>query len=153
MKQRPSKIKNYMDIAETVAMRSHDSQTQVGAILVNNRTGAILSTGFNGFVRGAPDHRLPHQRPEKYPYIMHAEQNLITNCARHGISMEDCTVVCTKTPCSSCMRLLWQCGITSVIAKEPYSDFENLREQLDISIELEHTEEGFVRLTYSSKVT
>lgn len=137
-----------MDIAETIARRSHDSETKVGAVLVNNDSGAVIATGCNGFVRGAPDTTLPSHRPEKYPYIMHAEQNLVANCARHGISMNNCTLVCTLSPCVTCMRLLWQCGITEVLVKDLYRDFESVRKMDDIRINCEQTQEGFWKLTY-----
>lgn len=48
-------MSNYMDMASVVSQRSHDAETKVGAILVNNNSGAIVATGFNGFVRGADD--------------------------------------------------------------------------------------------------
>src|SRR5574343_596422 len=117
---RPSKNQNYMDIAEAVAQRSHDAETKVGAVLINNTSGAIIATGYNGFVRGADDSVLPNTRPAKYEYIVHAEQNLICNSARHGISMNNCSLVCTLSPCKLCMRMLLNCGITKVIAKDLY---------------------------------
>lgn len=138
---RQSKVENYMEHACTAAKRSHDSETKVGAVLVNNASGAIIATGFNGFVRGAPDMVLPTTRPEKYEYIVHAEENLIANCARHGISMDNCTVYCTLSPCKKCMRLLYNCGITKVIVKDLYKDFNEIREMKDVDItidELEH---------------
>lgn len=48
-----------MEIAESIAKRSHDSETKVGAVLVSNKSGAMLATGFNGFVRGAPTVNYP----------------------------------------------------------------------------------------------
>ena len=110
-----NKIAWWMEIAETIAKKSTDEETQVGAILVNIKTGAILASGYNGFVRHAPDDELPRVRPEKYPYMIHAEQNLICNCARHGISMDNCLVVCTMSPCIQCMRLLWRCGVKKIL--------------------------------------
>jgi len=131
---RPSKLHFYMAMADTAASRSHDSETKVGSVLVKADTGAIIATGGNGFVRGADDASLPSTRPEKYDYIVHSEMNLIANCARHGISTENCFVVCTLTPCKICMRLLWQCGISRVVAKAKYRDFENILKMQDISV-------------------
>ncbi|AZZ37255.1 hypothetical protein CIK05_10805 [Bdellovibrio sp. qaytius] len=146
---RPSKVANLMNLAEVVAQRSHDAETHVGALLVSNKTGAILATGFNGFVRGANDTELPNTRPDKYPYMVHAEQNLIANCARHGISMDDCTVVCTHSPCVVCMRLLFQCGITEVLYKVSYTDSDKVKEMKDIKvIEIETEEPGIKKLRY-----
>lgn len=146
---RPSKIANLMNLAEVVAQRSHDAETQVGALLVSNKTGAILATGFNGFVRGTKDKELPNTRPDKYPYMVHAEQNLIANCARHGISMDDCNVVCTHSPCVICMRLLFQCGITEVLYKISYADSDKVKEMKDIKvIEIATEEPDIKKLRY-----
>jgi dCMP deaminase len=140
-----------MDMASTASERSHDSETKVGAVLVHNDNGAVIATGFNGFVRQADDSELPTTRPGKYEFIVHSEENLIYNCARLGISMNNCTLVCTLSPCRKCMRALWQCGITTVIAKEKYRDFDEVLAMKDIGITEETMEEGFVRLTYVPK--
>lgn len=145
---RPSKNQNYMDIAETIAERSHDAETKVGAVLINNVSGAIVATGYNGFVRGADDASLPCTRPDKYEYILHAEQNLIANSARHGISMANCSLVCTLSPCKHCMRMLLNCGITKVIAKDLYRDFNEILQMKDISVAVVQEADGFWHLTY-----
>lgn len=145
---RPTKNQNYMDIATTIAERSHDAETKVGAVLVNNISGAIVATGYNGFVRGANDSVLPNTRPDKYEYILHAEQNLIANSARHGISMDNCSLVCTLSPCKLCMRMLLNCGITKVIAKELYKDFNEILKMQDIKVEAKKEEDGFWHIAY-----
>lgn len=137
-----------MDIAQTIAQRSHDAETKVGAVLVNNTSGAIVATGYNGFVRGAPDDILPNTRPDKYEYIVHAEQNLICNSAKHGISMNNCSLVCTLSPCKLCMRMLLNCGITKVIAKDLYKDFNDILQMQDIKVEVEKKEDGFYHISY-----
>lgn len=144
---RPSKLQNYMEIAETVAKRSHDAETKVGSILINNASGAIIATAFNGFVRGAPDAILPNVRPDKYKFIIHSELNLISNCARHGISMEDTTVICTMSPCVQCTRFLANCGVTQVIVKTLYKDFDEVLAMEDIKVQLNH-EADFYKITY-----
>lgn len=145
---RPTKIQNYMDIAITIAERSHDEETRVGAVLVNNVSGAIVATGYNGFVRGADDSVLPTTRPDKYEYILHAEQNLIANSARHGISMDNCSLVCTLSPCKLCMRMLLNCGITKVIAKDLYKDFDDILKMQDVKVVATQEEDGYWHITY-----
>jgi len=127
-------------MAKTVAERSHDAETKVGAILININSGAILATGYNGFVRGANDDILPRHRPHKYKYIVHAEQNLICNAARHGITMDNCICVTTMSPCILCMRLLWQCGIRIVITDNLYYDIEEIQEMADIKVRISRGE-------------
>lgn len=145
---RPTKNQNYMDMAQVIAERSHDAETKVGAVLINNASGAIVATGYNGFVRGANDSILPTTRPDKYEYILHAEQNLIANSARHGISMANCSLVCTLSPCKLCMRMLLNCGITKVIAKDLYKDFNEITQMQDIKVEVVKADDGFYHLTY-----
>jgi dCMP deaminase len=130
------KMKWLFGFAEQAATRSPDEQTKVGSILVNRTTGAVVALGFNGFVRGAPDHLLPKTRPEKYPYMVHAEINLIANCARHGISMSDCEMYCTLSPCISCMRTIWQCGINRIYVKTLYGDINTIKEMEDLKISI-----------------
>jgi dCMP deaminase len=149
MRKRISKIENFMRIAETICERSHDEETQVGAILVKNESGAIIATGYNGFVRGAPDDELPCTRPDKYEYMMHAEQNLIFNCARYGVGTHDTTLICTHSPCKLCMRMLFSCGITQVIVKNLYRDWQEILLMRDISVDYKFCKKtGYYYLTY-----
>ena len=141
-----------MEIAETVAKRSHDAETKVGALLVNNKSGAIIATGYNGFIKGANDAILPNTRPEKYEYILHAEMNLLTNCARHGISMDDCFLVCTLSPCKLCMRLMINSGVNLVIAKDLYRDFEQILTMEDALVQVCKTPEGFNEIRYGASL-
>ena len=60
MRIRPSKLATYMAMADVAARRSHDAETQVGSVLVKADSGAVIATGCNGFVRGAPDRLLPN---------------------------------------------------------------------------------------------
>ena len=137
-----------MDMAEVVAQRSHDAETRVGALLINSESGAILSTGYNGFIKGAPDLLLPNTRPDKYKVILHAEMNLLTNCARHGISTKDCFLISTLSPCILCMRLMINSGITRVIAKTLYRDFDDILMMIDAKVSFVKSEDGFYEITY-----
>ena len=93
--------------------RSHDSETQCGCVLVKNKT--CIATGYNGFMRDIDDSSLPNKRPEKYPYMIHAEANAIYNCAREGKSTLGATAYITAAPCTSCLQMLWQCGVKKIL--------------------------------------
>jgi len=142
------KIGNYFEQAEVVAKMSPDAETQVGALLVHNKTGAVLASGFNGFIRGADDLNLPNTRPLKYDFIIHAETNLLFNCARHGINTSDCTLFCTLSPCKNCMRSCYQAGINTIYFKKKYRDFnENVRMgDLDVTLT---TDDGYYKIELS----
>tara|TARA_Y100001938_G_scaffold117820_1_gene162659 strand:- start:1008 stop:1514 length:507 start_codon:yes stop_codon:yes gene_type:complete len=92
--------------------RSHDSETQCGCVLVKNKT--VIATGYNGFMRDINDSALPDTRPEKYPFIIHAEANAVYNCAREGKSTLGARAYITAPPCTTCLQMLWQCGIHEI---------------------------------------
>lgn len=137
------KLKYYHDRAVVVASMSPDTSTKVGALLIHGESGAVISEGFNGFVRGASDDKLPMTRPEKYDYMIHAETNLLCNAVRHGVSTNKCAVYCTISPCIKCMRMLYQSGITEIYVKGFYSDFEKCSTMQDLNIQVTHIDEFF----------
>lgn len=91
---------------------SHDAQTKCGCVLVKDKT--CISTGYNGFIRDIDDNVLPRTRPEKYPFMIHAEANAIYNSVRLGRSTLDATAYITAMPCLSCVQMLYQCGISEI---------------------------------------
>ena len=99
-----------MTIAEDVSLRSPDPHTKHWCVLVdtNNR---IVSTGYNGPIKGL-DHALVElKRPHKYNWMIHAEDNavLFAKC-----NLEGCTAYITGHPCADCFRRLVQAGIQRV---------------------------------------
>lgn len=105
----------FMKIAETVALKSKDESTKIGAVIVGPNH-EIRSTGFNGFPRGFSDNDPSKQvRPIKYKFFEHAERNAIYNAARFGASVDGCTIYCPWPPCSDCARAIIQSGIKRVI--------------------------------------
>lgn len=97
--------------AEHAARKSKDS-TQVGAIFA--RDNFVLCAGFNGPPRGVKDLPERFERPAKYLFATHAEQNLVATAAREGIKVEGCDVYVTHAPCSTCARLLIQAGVRRI---------------------------------------
>lgn len=148
---RPSKLQIAMMNAKNIAMLSHDDETQVGSILLHKDTMTEIATGYNGFIRKAPDYALPNTRPDKYQYMVHSEENLLMNCVRMGTSTNGCMVVCTLSPCVHCMRLLWQAGITKVVCELKYKDFNDILNMRDISVVESISPEGFFVLEYEVK--
>lgn len=139
------KLNYYHERAIAAAKGSHDAETKVGAILISKSTGAVISEGYNGFIRGATDDKLPNTRPEKYNYTVHAETNLICNAVRNGVKTSDCVIYCTLSPCTKCLRMLWQAGIEEFYFKDKYRDFEQCTNMLDLEIALTEVE-SFYRM-------
>lgn len=112
MQQRPGWDDWYLALAETIAQRSRDPSTKVGAVIVRpDRTQ--VSFGYNDFPRGV-EHVLARydDRDWKYPAIVHAEANAILN-ARGDVT--GCTLYSTFHPCARCAALIVQSGISCVV--------------------------------------
>lgn len=111
---KPSDWDNIFLLEATLwSRRSHDEQTQCGCVIVKNKTP--LSEGYNGFVRDIDDTVLPRVRPNKYPFMIHAEANAVYNCARQGKSTLGSVAYITAIPCADCLQMLYQCGIKSIV--------------------------------------
>ena len=107
----------FMGFANHAATQSKDAETKVGAVIVGP-DGEVRLTGYNGPPKGVKD--LPDRlsRPGKYPWMSHAEQNIIAFAAREGIPTKGCTLYTTHAPCSSCARSIIQAGIRCVAIGE-----------------------------------
>lgn len=107
----------FISIASLVSTRSKDPSNQVGAVLVKDNI--ILSTGFNGFPRKCDDSKIErYNRPLKYTWTVHAEENALLNAARQGISTLKSTMYITPMkPCSKCVRDMIQSGVTKIICR------------------------------------
>jgi dCMP deaminase len=108
----------FLQIAETVKLKSKDQRTQIGAVIVGE-DNEIVSTGYNSFPRGINDDVQERQeRPEKYYWVVHAEMNAILNAARIGVSTKDCTMYLTcGIPCADCARGIINAGITKIVCE------------------------------------
>lgn len=101
-----------MGFAEHAAKKSRDT-TQVGAVLVGPNREVRL-TGFNGPPIGVQESDERRERPTKYLFASHAEQNVLAFAARAGIQTEGCTLYVTHQPCAACTRTIIQAGIKCV---------------------------------------
>lgn len=100
-------------LATQIATESKDT-TQVGAVLITPE-GANILTGYNGPPMGVRDLPERFERPTKYLFASHAEQNVIAFASRRGIRSDGCTLAVTHHPCSACARSIIQAGIVCVI--------------------------------------
>lgn len=110
------KLLKFMPIAQSVAALSKDPNTKVGAVALDENYN-IIATGYNGIPRGVEDAPERLQRPEKYRWVSHAEENLVAQAAYGGRSLKGATVLVTSLfPCNACARMLIQAGVKRVIA-------------------------------------
>lgn len=112
----------FMRIAEEVATRSTCDRKHVGAVIVRDR--AILSTGYNGSLRGAPhcDEAGHDMENGHCVRTVHAEANAVAQAAKNGVRIDAAEIYITASPCLTCFKLIANCGITAVYYKEFYRD-------------------------------
>lgn len=105
--------------AFTFAEQSYCKRLKVGAVLA--REGRILATGYNGTISGTPN-TCECEDGTTSDFTLHAEQNLITFCAKQGIPTNGTTIYITHSPCKQCAKLIAQSGITEVVYSQTYKD-------------------------------
>ena len=113
--------KMFVEIAKVVAQRSADPHTQVGAVLVKNN--CVIGVGYNGEPKGF-HFDFDWNSPEKYPYVIHAEMNAISNANRNGVDCNGADIYLTLSPCHDCVKLLIQHGIKNVYYLKEYKDID-----------------------------
>ena len=106
--------RRFLILADHIARWSKDPSTKVGCVIVGPDR-EIRATGYNGFPRGVKDDGRLDDRDQKYPLIVHAEENAVMNAARVGVSLKDCTVYVTFHPCTRCARSLVQAGVVKIL--------------------------------------
>ena len=112
----------FMGIARAVASRSTCARKFVGAVIVRDRT--ILSTGYNGSIRGMPhcdeaDHMMEDGHCVR---TIHAEINAIIQAAKNGTAIAGATIYVTASPCWHCFKAIANAGITRIAFGEFYRD-------------------------------
>jgi dCMP deaminase len=112
----------FMRIAEQVATRSTCDRKHIGAVIVRDKT--ILSTGYNGSLRGAPhcDEVGHDMENEHCVRTVHAEANAVAQSARNGVMIDNSEIYITASPCLTCFKLIANSGIRVVYYKEFYRD-------------------------------
>jgi dCMP deaminase len=107
--------RRFLHVAKEIATWSKDPSTKIGCVLVRDRH--IIATGYNGFPRGVRDTEdRYHDRPTKYKFVVHAEENALLQAAKLGISTYDATLYCwCAIPCERCMASIINAGITRIV--------------------------------------
>jgi dCMP deaminase len=134
--ERKDKENYYLDIAETVMMRSTCRRRMYGAIIVLN--DEIIATGYNGAPRGRKNcldllkctrDELDIPSGERYELCrsVHAEANAIISASRRdmmnstlylaGRDAKTGELLSDTTPCSMCRRLIINAGIKKTVSR------------------------------------
>lgn len=128
----------FMQIARVVSSRATCDRRQVGAVIVRDRT--ILSTGYNGSIRGlAHCDEVGHlMEADHCVRTVHAEANAIAQAARNGVAIDGGTISITASPCWSCFKLIVNAGIVRVCYGEFYRDERIFEAAREAGVELVH---------------
>lgn len=128
----------FMNIAQVVSSRSTCPRKYVGAVVVRNRT--ILSTGYNGSIRGMPHcSDVGHMMEAGHCVAtIHAEANAIIQAARNGVMIDDSTLYVTASPCWSCFKMSANSGVIRICYGEFYRDERIFEVAKKLGIELVH---------------
>lgn len=130
-------LKSHLEVAQVFSRRSKAKRLKVGAVLV--RDDRIISTGWNGMPAGGSNEceymvdKVVHTKPE----VIHAEANVISFAARHGVPTEGCSLVITHSPCFECSKLIIQSGIKEVWYEEEYRIKEAVKFLTDNNVKVE----------------
>ena len=126
----------FMNIAKEVATRSTCPRKSVGAVIVKDRR--ILSTGYNGSIRGMPHCTDVGCDMEDGHCVatVHAEANAIIQAARNGVCIDGADIYVTAIPCWNCFKLIANSGIKRIYYGEFYRDEKSLKVAKECGIEL-----------------
>lgn len=134
--ERKDKINYYLDIADSVLLRSTCLRRRYGAIIVSN--DEIIATGYNGAPRGRKNcidtgycAREALQIPSGQRYELcrsvHAEANAIISASRSdmigstlylsGRDVKTDEHLSDTTPCTMCRRLIINAGVHRVVCR------------------------------------
>lgn len=122
MNKKITRIEFYTEAALLISRRSSCLKKQVGAILVKDRR--VIAQGYNGVLPG--DNHRNEIGEDGLSHTVHAEANIISFCAKHGIATEGATMYVTLSPCEKCAELIIQAGIESVSYQEEYRDTKGI---------------------------
>lgn len=128
----------FMNIAVVVASRSTCPRKYVGAVIVRNRT--ILSTGYNGSIRGMPHcSDVGHMMEDGHCVAtIHAEANAIIQAARNGVVIDGATIYVTASPCWNCFKQIANAGVVRICYGEFYRDARIFDVAAQVGIDLVH---------------
>lgn len=128
--KRPSWDEYFIKAAFLVSERSTCLRRRVGAVLVKEKQ--ILATGYNGAPMGIAhcdsvgclreELKVPSGQRHEICRGLHAEQNVLLQAAKHGVSVRESAIYITNAPCSICAKMIINAGITEVIIADNYPD-------------------------------
>lgn len=129
---RPSWDKIWMQMAETIAQRSHHPTFKVGALIVTSDNTQVLSLGYNGNAKGMSN--VPQSNEPGCSGLLHAEINALLKLDYNN--PKDKVMYLTLSPCENCSMAIINSGIKKVVYKEKYRNTKGIENLISIGIEV-----------------
>jgi dCMP deaminase len=132
--KRPSWDSIWMQMAETIAQRSHHSTFKVGALIVTSDNTQVLSLGYNGNAAGMSN--VPQSEAPGCSGLLHAEINALLKLDYNNPKSK--TMYLTLSPCEYCAMAVINSGIKKVVYKEKYRDNTGIDLLQNAGVEVVH---------------
>ena len=130
----------WMDLARSIARRSHDANLHVGAVIVSDDNTNVLALGYNGREKGGAN-SVMGAAPGQSECI-HAEENALIKCPFYHPRKKHLYV--THSCCRLCARLVINAEVSRVVFSELYRDKTGLDILRDAGIEVMSIEEAIL---------
>lgn len=130
-----------MATAEIWAQGSKAERLKVGAVIA--REGRIIATGYNGTAPGDCNICEDSENRTK-DSVIHAEENAILFCAKHGVRASGCAMYTLVAPCLACARKIVSVGIVRVVYRDTYRSTEGVELLQRLGVEVEMLGQGAV---------
>jgi dCMP deaminase len=118
-------------------------------VIVDPVNNMIIATGYNGYIRGGSSHcggegiclreEMGIESGTRFEIgCIHAEENVMINAARQGVSTVGAWLFVNGNPCILCARRMVQAGIKKVFIREvgyPSDGIDVLRKN-DVEVEV-----------------
>ncbi len=121
----------FMQLAESLSLRSHCTKAQVGAVLTKDTR--IISIGYNGPPAGTHncdeefgEEGCPRDSKGSCSLALHAEQNAILYASKNGSDVEGATIYVTLSPCIACARVIYTMKIKRVVYLKSYAAYKKI---------------------------
>ncbi|QCK84090.1 competence protein ComE [Geobacillus kaustophilus NBRC 102445] len=114
----------FLRMALLASERATCQRLKVGAVIVKNKN--VLATGYNGSASGEV-HCIDEgclMRDGHCIRTIHAEQNALLQCAKHGVNVNGASIYVTHFPCLHCTKSLVTVGIREIVYLNDYRNDE-----------------------------
>lgn len=129
---RPSWDKIWMQMAETIAQRSHHPTFKVGALIVTSDNTQLLALGYNGNATGMSN--VPQSDEPGCSGLLHAEINALLKLDYNN--PKDKVMYLTLSPCQNCAMAIINSGIKKVVYKAKYRDDTGIKMLKSVNIKI-----------------